>query len=134
MPKPLNTENGCEGEALLSAAAELGQQLRNSDEFRSFVAAQQEAETSPRVRAARQQLLKARAAVLEARENNGDVAGAIQSFQLVRGQLQALPEIGRLFTCERQLLGLLEFVARELSDGSGVDFVRACAPVGGCCR
>ena len=134
MLQPAISESVWNPEALLTAAAALGRQLRYSEEYRSFVAAQQEAEASANVRAAQWRLAQAQQAVRQARQTKGDVAAAFTRFQSAQAEFQTLPEIERLIAAQLRLIELLEYVATRLSEASGVDFVQACGqPTGGCC-
>ena len=120
-------------ERLLSEAAKLGNALRTSNVFQDFAAAQHAADISARVRQARQQLFEARAKVQEAMQNLGDVASAVKHFNSTQAELQSLPEIKKLFASQQELLSLFEFIAAQISEASGVDFVDACRVSGGCC-
>lgn len=128
------SETAWNPEELLEAAAGLGRQLRYSEEYRSFVAAQQEAEASANVRAAQWRLRQAQHAVRQAMQIKGDVAAAVTKFQSAQAEFQTLPEIERLLASQQQLIELLEYIAARLSEASGIDFVQACGPpAGGCC-
>ncbi len=120
-------------EALLSEAAHLGSAVRASKVFQDFVTAQHAADISAKVRQARQQLFEARARVQNAMQNLGDVASAVHHFQSAQAELQSLPELKKLFASQQELLSLFEFLAAQISQASGVDFVDACRVSSGCC-
>lgn len=127
------SEKATTAEEVLSVAAKLGRTLHDAPAFRQFVTAQREADSSESVRRARRQLLEARVQVQQAMQNLGDVSSAVNRFHAAQAELQSLPEVKKLFASQQELIVLFEFLATQITEASGVDFVEACRGSGGCC-
>lgn len=120
-------------EALLSEAIRFGQGLKDCPEYSNFLRAREEADRSPAANRLREELLRARAAVQQAMNSGGNVSELLKTFQEKQQQFENLPEITRLIQAQRQLLNLLEAIARQISESAGIDFVEANAVQSSCC-
>lgn len=120
-------------EALLSEAIRFGQGLKDCPEYSNFLRAREEADRSAAAKRLREELLRARAAVQQAMNSGGNVSELLKTFQDKQQQFENLPEITRLIQAQRQLLNLLEAIARQISESAGIDFVEANAVQSSCC-